>query len=175
MTDPKLLKTLQKFFWWAACVLVALTFFSIGMMVYMHLHPAPNLFGLLDRASVWDQLGAIIDGVAKFSFAFLMSTVFGLLGDRQAVDLERGNRFLKITVIAFALEALYGEVLWFKVHSQHSWSCSGSLCDWEVQLLNLVSPLTTFLTNLTPALFAVTIYILYRHFTRMVEFEAGVV
>lgn len=161
MTESKVVNGLQRFFWIAGWLMLAVTALSILTAVYLY------------------TKGLVVDLTQAF-FAFFMSAVFGMIFHRQPVGSQRAERFLIITCCGFVLESL------IRVYSTVEFAIrQGLLCNLvENPILNcgplantlqIVSHMTVLASALSPLLFAITIYVLFRHFTRMVTFEAEVV
>jgi hypothetical protein len=179
MTGVKLLSGLRRFFWTAGWVYLAVTVLAIGGAIYQQVQTrfvsVPGLdVEWANSARLLMHFQSFAGSLSEIFFAFLMSTVFGMLA-RETVSMERANRFLKITCCAFLLQSLLGMSSWVFTFKFKQLYCGSEGCDLGGMFFLLTSEAIALVMVLSPVLYAVTIYVLYNHFTRMVQFEAEVV
>src|SRR5690606_37844090 len=103
---------------------------------------------------------------------FLVSAVFGMAFKRAPVCAHQTESFLLLACIGFCGEGLIGIIGWvqsaFHFFPTYDYSSGLGIFSAATNLLSIFS-------NLVPFVYAVTIYILYRHFSKMITFEAEVV
>jgi hypothetical protein len=167
----KVYLSLQKFFWvmgWLSAVSCAgfLIYFSISQI------RGPYLSDIVwAQRSFGEIYSAITKGVGAVAFAFLMSTVFDILLKGRDENSKRTNIYLKLTCGCFVLRTV-GALFWaFYSTIYVPLSYSGHLkfdLDTWISFLNVVLAFEFLL-------YAVTIWVLFKHFIKMVEFESEVV
>lgn len=171
---PKLIPALQKIFWiigWSILVLAAA---SIAMEAYDHFKPASGGLSQWPKKEFYFLKSArlLFSSIAQAFFAFLVSAVFDMAFKRAPVRAQQAVSFLLLTCIGFCGEGLLSVIAWaqslFYILPQSDFSSGFGVLSAATYLLSIFS-------SLIPFVYAVTIYILYRHFSKMVSFEAEVV
>lgn len=181
MSDVKLISGLQKVFWvvgWASLVITAA---GMAGTVYFHMKinfdtATGTIPGWSDTFYLLPQFKILVSGVTDAFFAFLVSSVFGMIFHRRPVDIPRSERFLLITCIGFALEAAISFFGWaeYLVRTANL-QCSGEQCELWFRAVAAGSYALNAISALSPLLYSITIYVLFRHFASMVTFESEVV
>ena len=167
MEHSRLTGRLSRLFWW----LGHLTMFGV-------------LFTLINRTiGYWGQLGgqngflyqfnllpecrSIVTSLADGFFLYLVSAVFLIIRHRRPVQMQRAERIMQACCALYTISAAIGFVLlclWIRTQF-----AGGMNWYWAA-----ATGFMTRLGSLTPFLYAVSIYYLYRHFAGLVEFESEV-
>lgn len=176
MKNQKVLKNLEKLFWVIGWVVLAITFIGVAATVYRHYSP-PEVFGQQvefpsDSFALFIYLKQLFSGFGEAFFAFLMSSVFTMTIHRQPVDLERAERFLLCTCVGWIGAGVISMISWGRTIYMMSPGSSLILDNewWQVG----VTVLTWLgsLQSLMPFIYALTVYVLFQQFSRMIIFEA---
>jgi hypothetical protein len=171
---PKLIPALQKIFWIIGWSVLALAVASIAMEAYEHFKPASDGLIQWPKKDFYFLKSArlLFSAIAQAFFAFLVSSVFDMIFHRAPVRSQQTESFLLLTCIGFCGEGLIGIIGWaqsaFYILPQSDFSSGLGILSVATYLLSIFSSLISFV-------YAATIYILYRHFSKMVTFEAEVV
>jgi hypothetical protein len=111
-------------------------------------------------------LRMLFSGLAQAFFAFMMSSIFGMMFHGRPIHRERTDRFMILTCLGFVGEGVIGIISWVQLlitQLPHS--------DWLVE----TSYFFGGLSSLAPFLYAVSIYLLYRHYSKLITFESEVI
>lgn len=171
---PKIIPALQKIFWIVGWSILALVVANITMEAYEHFKPAPDGLIQWPKKEFYFLKSArlLFSSIAQAFFAFLVSAVFDMAFKREPVRAQQTESFLLLTCIGFCGEGLIGIIEWvqsaFYIIPQYDFSSGLGILSIATYLLSIFSSLISFV-------YAMTIYILYRHFSKMVTFEAEVV
>lgn len=171
---PQLIPALQKIFWIIGWSVLALAVANIAVEAYGYFMPVS------DGTVQWPKKDfqffkaarLLFSSLAQAFFAFLVSAVFDMIFHRAPVRSQQTERFLILTCIGFCGEGLFGIILWaqsaFYILPQYDFSS-------DLGILSVTTYFLSIFSNLISFVYALTIYILFRHFSKMVTFEAEVV
>jgi hypothetical protein len=168
MTEKRFVQGLQRLFWvvgWVLIVVAAAGVYQTLNNGIFHFQPEPEHY--------LPQFKKFVETLTEGFFAFLMSTVFGMIFHREPVSSVRGERFMKITCLCYLLQAVIQVYTWFYGIFLIRGPCPDCGLAMGTTMWGLY--LLVGIASLGPALYAVIIFVLYRHFTRMVKFESEVV
>jgi magnesium-transporting ATPase (P-type) len=178
--NPKLVPWLQRIFWTLGWSVLVLAIASIVSEALYYFYPPSevSLFGEKlnigpeHHFSFLEQMRILFSSIGQAFFAFLVSAIFDMIFHRAPVGSQRTERFLVLTCVGFVGEGLLGLVLWGQVGIQivPQFEMSTSL-----GLISVFNYLLSLFPNLISFVYAITIYVLYKHFSQMVAFESEVV
>jgi hypothetical protein len=169
MSQNRLAGRLSKLFWWLGHLTMIGVLITIGYRaLYWHQVQSAGQIGFLYQFSLLQEFRAVATGLADGFFLYLVSAVFLMIQSRRPVQMQRTGRIMKACCALYTLSAAFGFVL--LCISIKELFAGGVSWYWAAS-----TGLTTRLSALTPFLYAVSIYFLYRHFAGLVEFESEVV
>jgi hypothetical protein len=166
--NPKVTRALQNMFWCLGWAILALTVVHVGVEAYSFY--STSMFQRQAEFSFVRSASALLSSVGAAFFAFLMSAVFGMLFHRAPVESQKAEAFLVLCCLGFAGEGVVRIVSWGLWLRYASFDLSSAL-GW----LSVSSTLLSLCMHLVSLVYAITIYVLYRHFYRLVSFESEVV
>jgi len=170
--NPQWMTRLQKFFWAIGWAMLALVLINIGCEVYRYFSYEPGFLGEFfnkqPQFSLLTQLRVLCSGIANAFFAFLMSSVFAMIFQRTPPSAQ-AERFLILTCAGFVGEGLLTLYNWITGLSHLQFGNES----W--QIMTVMAYVLSVFTPLMSFIFAMTIYVLYKHFTRLITFESEVV
>jgi hypothetical protein len=174
--NPKLIPCLQKIFWIIGWAALTLAVFGIAIEVYQYFspHEDPTLHINLSKYdfNFLRSLKVLFSSIGQAFFAFLVSAVLGMIFHRAPVRTQQTERFLILTCIGFVGEGIIGVISWVQLlYELFSHTSFSGIIGW----LSMGTYLLNFVQSLSSFLYAATIYILYKHFSRMVTFESEVI
>ena len=120
---------------------------------------------------VLPQVRVLVDLMTNGFFLLLVSHVFSLIRGGSEHTHQYGFRLMTVTCVGFVLQALIG-------FSSAIYALVKFPKDALNATLDYLLFATSFLTSLgylIPILYALTIFVLYRHFVGMIKFESEVV
>lgn len=172
MMNPKVITWLQKIFWIVGWAVLVLTVGTIAFQTYDYFQPSTGLIQWPKKEfDFLHQTRILFSAVGQAFFAFLVSSIFGMIFQRAPARTEQTEIFLKLTCIGFAGDGILGLISWirsaFYIFPQTMKS------GWEI--LSGLSYLLSVFSILISFVYAITIYVLYRHFSQLVTFESEVV
>ena len=178
--SKKNLRILERLFWWAGWSLILLMAFQIvgysSEFLIRKTIADEQLFGnawqLEFRLS--SQLQSLFELHSAIFFSFLIASVFRMIRIGRVVDLERSERFLKLACIGFVGTGLLSLVPWLS-NARLTVGALFSDGSFAANIWNLVSMVIATFTCLVPFMYAITLYVLFRHFSGMVKFQSEVV
>lgn len=170
----KLIPSLQKTFWIVGWFILALTVVNIAVQAFQYFNPITSELITLPKQhfSFLHSMQLLFSGIAQAFFAFLVSAVFGMAFKTSPIQKQQTEAFLILTCLGFCAEGFIGLASWIKMiidilpHFDYS-SFFGAL--------SLTGYLLSIFGNLISFVYAITIYILYKHFSKMVSFEEEVI
>lgn len=176
MENQKVLKKLETLFWVIGWVVMAITFFGVAATVYRYWYP-PEIFGQAiefpsDSFALVLQLKQLFSGFGDAFFAFLMSSVFTMTIHRQPVDLARAERFLLCTSVGWVGAGLISMISWARTIYLMMPESSLILDNEWLQIGITVLTWLGSLQSLMPFIYALTVYVLFKQFSKMITFEA---
>lgn len=172
--DLKIIGRLQKIFWVIGWSVLVLTGLIIGLEIYEFFRPVP------ESGFVWPKrefnllvsIKLLFSSLAQAFFAFLVSAVFEMVFHRAPVRPQQAETFMRLTCLGFVGEGAVGVISWIISTVQ-------SFSTFDVSTGPGILMTTTSLLSIFPSLilfvYAISIYVLFRHFSQMVSFEATVV
>ena len=114
----------------------------------------------------------IFFAMGKVFFAFLMSSLFEIIRNKGPIHMKRSEKFLFMTCSGFSVAGLLGLIIWIRELTRLALPSQSTSAD---QMIYIASSIEWFIQSIWPLLFSVSIYILYRHFSRLVTFETEVI
>ncbi len=177
MKDKRLLTGLQKLFWIAGWAMIALTIFGAVATIQSSSHEV-QIDGVTpamrDFFFVLSKFRVLVNGIAEAFFALLVSTVFGMIVSGQSAKTDQSNRFLLLTCWGLVGQSFLSLIS--VIHTVVQYPFMGlNNPSFYIKFMSVLGNVMSAAQSLVPILYAVTIYVLYRHFTRMVTFEAEVI
>lgn len=169
--DRKLTLMLQKVFWVLGWVTILIATASMAFQAYNHFNPPPEIWPKKDF-SIVTQLHRLVSTMGQAFFAFLVSSIFGMVFHRAPIKKQQTEAFLTLTCFGFIGEGIFGIIDWiqFGVLVLPNFDLSTSL-GW----MSIFNHLLNIFPNIISFVYAITIFILFRHFTNLVTFESEVV
>lgn len=176
MENQKVLKNLEKLFWVIGWIVLAITFFGVAATVYRYAYP-PEVFGQQiefpsDAFALFLQLKQLFSGFGEAFFAFLMSSVFTMTIHRQPVDLARAERFMICTCVGWIGAGLISMISWGRTLYMMAPGSNLILDNEWLQIGLTVLTWLGSLESLMPFIYALTVYVLFKQFSKMITFEA---
>jgi hypothetical protein len=170
--NPKLVPGLQKIFQVVGWSVLVLAVVNIGMQIYHQAFPPTGLvpFGK-EPFELLFQVRLLFTSLAQAFFAFLMSAVFDMVFRRRAVRAEQAEIFLKLTIVGFVGEGVINILSWVRM----MWQIVVESPDREWMWAQGALYFLQIAPHLLNFVYAASIYILFRHFSALVEFESEVV
>jgi hypothetical protein len=169
MDQNRLTGRLSKLFRWLGHLTMLSVLVSIGYRVYYwHLFQSAEEIGFNYQFNLLQECRSIVVSLADGCFLYLVSAVFLTIQHRRPIQMQRTGRIMRACCALYTLSAAAGFVLLcifikelFLGGMNWYWAASTGLM--------------ARLSAITPFLYAVSIYFLYRHFAGLVEFESEVV
>lgn len=173
----KTIKVLQKIFQFVGWSILILALMRMLYEAYTFFFASEELHSLSPQVefSFLSSFSDLFSYLAQAYFAFLVSSVFAMVFNRgvhrEPAGLARAQRFLVLTCGAFVIDGLLALVSWLQAgvyfvnHIQFSWM---GLLSVGAFLLGAAQGAILFV-------YAISIYVLFRHFVSLVQFEAEVV
>jgi hypothetical protein len=115
----------------------------------------------------------LIRHLTQAFFLLLVAQIFSLLMNSAEKKYDYGDRLMIVTSIGFLLQGAVGFISWVELGNSSNPIENLERAGGYYYMVAYV--LSGFSQLLTPTLYAVTIFVLYRHFVRMVNFESEVV
>lgn len=173
---PKFVSRLQIVFWVLGWATLALTLMKIGMSAFQHFQPAAE-FEIIPRAPFIFllELQKLFSGIGEAFFAFLVSAVFGMVYHRKPIGTQRNERFLLLACVGFLAESLLGALHMIRLGFQIIPDALNSNSGTEYIASQIISYFLFFAPSILSSLYAITIFVLFRHFAQLVTFESEVV
>lgn len=165
------ISTLQKIFWILGVLGLLTATLTFGSEIFRWLYPStswvtPEGVSANPEFRIFTQLKNLFSAMGLAFFLFLVSAVLGMIFHRAPVKTQQTERFLILTCIGFIGESVFG--------------FSGRLIDqirlfgeWDIMTSFLYS--LGFISDLVGIVYAITIFVVYRHFSQLVKFESEVV
>ncbi|MBK7844190.1 MAG: hypothetical protein IPJ71_10920 [Bdellovibrionales bacterium] len=177
MKDSKIIARLETIFKWLGYLMLAAAVFAIfttakefartDIVMPDGVTPAnTDIFYLMP------QVTNLIVFLTQAFFVLLVSHVFSLIRGGTEKHYQYGQRLMTVTCVGFVLHGLLSFGSW--VHTMLTLPPSNTFSG-SMQYLMTVSYCVSALGRLMPVLYAITIFVLYRHFVKMVTFESEVV
>ena len=112
------------------------------------------------------QLKFLMGSLGDAFFAFLLSSALFMIRNQKPVDSKKIDLFLKMTCFGFLVEGLLGTLGW--INSSKPQESYGQISYWFVYFAQLTPALMT-------CLYAITLYILFHHFFKLISFKSEVI
>lgn len=166
--NPRSILLLQRLFWvlgWSILVLAAFTvaaeaFYFFKPMTVGGIPMPKRDFVFLNNSRV------LFSSLGQAFFAFLVSSVFDMIFHKAPVKSQQTESFLTLACLGFVGEGILGLFSWAQL-GVLMWP-NFDLLTGLTYLLSIVPPLISFV-------YAITISVLFKHFSQMVAFESEVV
>lgn len=172
--NPKLIPWLQRIFWILGWSVLVLAMVNIAAEAYYFFRPTSNDLIQWPKHEFYflKQMRILFSSLGQAFFAFLVSSIFDMIFHRAPVRRQQTESFLIITCIGFVGEGLLGSISWAQsvLYIFPTFAKSTG-----PDLLSALSYLLSLFPNLISFVYAITIYVLFRHFSQMVTFESEVV
>jgi hypothetical protein len=189
--ETQILLKLQKIYSFIAWGLLVLTLVFIGLKANTFLSAPTETVDLGDlRAQIIPRYIShgefyfvpesivLFDSLGYIFFAFLISAVFKMLANKNELNLERAERFLYVTSASFLLKTIFSFIQFVGIVRMGTGgnACKKFLeCGVGFELLTLSSNALMFVNQCVPSLLmALTTFILFKHFAKLISFEAEV-
>lgn len=172
--NPKLIPWLQKVFWILGWAVLMLAVVNIGAEAYCYFRPASNdLIQWPKHEFLFlKQVRVLFTSLGQAFFAFLVSSIFDMIFHRAPVKRQQTESFLILACIGFVGEGLLGMISWVQ-SAFYIFPTFGNSTGLDI--LSALSYLLSLFPNLISFVYAITIYVLFKHFSQMVTFESEVV
>jgi hypothetical protein len=179
----KVLGNLQKLFYGIGWLMTALTVISLAVAAVTYLRiSASNLSGFFPTESFLfsfvTPVQAFFSGIANATFAFLMSAVFRMIRKGKPVRMAQAEKFLKLCCGSFLILGVMNVILFIQrtiLDLEAEFSAGSSYVQLRDHALSFLTHTIALTEYLTPFFYAVTIFVLFHHFSKMVAFESEVV
>ena len=169
--NAKSISSLQKIFWILGVLGLITAVFTFVSEIFSWMYPStswvmPEGLSTKPEFRIFTQLKNLFSAMGLAFFLFLLSDVLGMIFHRAAVKTQQAERFLILTCIGFIGESVFG--------------FSGRVIDL-IRLFGEWDTMTSlfyslgFISDLVGIVYAIAIYIVYRHFSQLVKFESEVV
>jgi len=168
MDHSRLTGRLSGLFRWLGHLTMFGVLFTIANRALGYLGQLYGQDGFIIQFNLLQECRSIANSLADGFFLYLVSAVFLIIRHKRPVQMRRTERVMQACCALYTLSAAIGFVLlllW--IRTQFS---GGMNWYWAA-----VTGFMARLGSLTPFLYAVSIYFLYRHFAGLVEFESEVV
>ncbi len=189
--ERKLLLKLQKIYFFIGWGLLALTLVVIGVKAQAFLGaPDDSLLSADLKAQFIPHYIShgqfyfvpesimLFDSLGYIFFAFLISEILKILANKNELNLERAERFLLVTSGSFMLKTIFALIQFVEMMKVGTGgtACKKIFeCGVGHELLVLSSNTLLFVNQCVPSLLmAITTFILFKHFVKMLSFEAEV-
>ncbi len=179
--SSSIIRPLEKVFrilGWATLVLAVLSLVTQGFNFFnpSQYMPTPEFHFLKQMEIFFSTIGLAF-------FAFLISAVFKMILHKAPVNMEQTERYLILTCIGFAGEGLFALSGWLQ---STAYVFSRMIGDWGTIVSDpmlfalsdgtlLLGHLISLFTNFIPFVYAISVYVLFKHFSQLVTFESEVV
>jgi uncharacterized membrane protein len=176
--NRKMLSRLEQVFRWLGYYLLASAAFAIVWSIREFARTDIVLADGITPANtdpffILPQITTLVTYITQAFFVLLVGQVFALLLNGSEKLYERGDRLMIVTTIGFVLQGVSSFTNW--IHNAYEWDPLGKFHDPGGNYYLAYFVMSGFSQLLTPILYAVTIFVLYRHFVQMVSFESEVV
>lgn len=172
--NPKSIAILQKIFWIIGWSVLAVSVAATAMEAYAYFVLVPDSLIPVSKKT-FSFLGStrrVFSEVGLAFSAFLVSDTFELIFHRVSRRPQRTERFLVLACIGFIGEGMLGVITWTLSASQivpaYDLSTVPGVFSVSMYVVSIFSSLISFLI-------ALTIYVFYRQFQRMVSVEVQAV
>jgi hypothetical protein len=166
--NPRLILWLQRLFWilgWSVLVLAVVT---LGFEAYYFFRPMSESIIQMPKREFFflNQTRVLFSSLGQAFFAFLISSVFGMILQKAPVRMQQAGKFLRLACIGFIGEGILNLMGWARI---------GFVLPMELDVLTLLTYALSVFPVLNSFVYAITIYVLFKHFSQMVTFESEVV
>lgn len=172
IVNSKLITFLQKTFNVIGWSILALALVSLAKEAYEFFTPTSEMILIQQprELQVLKSVGDIFSHLSEAYFAFLVSAVFGMVFHRAPVRSVQAERFLLLTCTSFFVEGIFNLIGWvqtgvYLTYLDFSWM---GVLGFGAFILGVFPAVISFV-------FSISIYVLFRHFSQMVTFEAEVI
>lgn len=114
------------------------------------------------------KLPYLFSMIGNAFFAFLVGSVFRMLELGRPVQIELAGRLLLVCCFGYGAEAVVRSYFWI-IQCQSLWHVMSFS-----PALYFAQCLTSFVGILVPLLYAAAVFVLFKHFSKMLAFEAEV-
>jgi hypothetical protein len=149
---------------WASLTIAILNIYNSMRAMMGPRSPFEQL--LSDHEVFLIQFKFLMGSLGDAFFAFLLSSALFMIRHQKPVDSKKIDLFLKITCFGFLVEGLLGILGW--INSSKPQESFGQISYWFVYFAQLTP-------SLMSCLYAVTLYILFQHFFKLITFKSEVV
>lgn len=170
--NTKLVTFLQKTFRVIGWSILALAVMSIAKETYEFFKPTSEMiqFQQPRELQFMKSVANIFSYLSQAYFAFLVSAVFDMVFHRAPIRTAQAERFLFLTCAGFFVEGVFNIIGWIQTavyfnYIDFSWM---GILGVGAFILGVFPVVISFV-------YAISIYVLFRHFSQMVTFEAEVV
>jgi hypothetical protein len=168
MDQNRLAGRLSRIFWWLGHLAMLGVLFTLANRASGYLGQLGGQNGFVYQFSLLQECRSVITSLADGFFLYLVSSVFQMIQHRRPIHMQRTGRIMQACCALYTVSAAVGFLLLCILIKELS--SDGLHWYWAA-----ATGLMTRLSALTPFLYAVSIYFLYRHFAGLVEFESEVV
>lgn len=149
---------------WASLTIAGLNIYSSIRLMMGPRSPFDQL--LTAHETFLIQFKFLMGSLGDAFFAFLLSSALFMIRHQRPVESKKIDLFLKITCFSFLVEGLLGTLGWLKASKpQESFD---QISYWFVYFSQLAP-------SLMSCLYAVTLYILFHHFFKLISFKSEVI
>ena len=181
MKNKQVTQGLERLFWFAGWAIIIVT--VLGFLATINSGLNLNIIGIDGAPSamgeamhVFSKFRILIQGVAEAFFSFLMSSVFGMIFQGRPANFRQAENYMRITCVGIVLHSILSFSSWLLEVINYKPIClfDGD-CTPYMKVMAFCSYSMIGIGTLVPVLYAITIFVLFHHFTRMVAFEAEVI
>ena len=168
--NARLVKRLQIFFWLAGWAILVLGVANAGLpFIREYIFNSNTSFAHIYKNdfSVVISFQQIFSAIGEGFFAFLTSAVFGMIFRKEPAS-RQTERFLNLTCLGFLGSGVLSLYSWFTIIGPMMGQEAPNAFYLASYAFGLIPPLTNFV-------YAIAVYVLFRHFSQMVTFETEVV
>lgn len=131
-------------------------------------NPTSFIFVMPGRFNIGSALSSFFSGMGNAFLAFLIAAVVRMIEKQVPIGIEYANRLMIVCCLSYLADALielYGLTRYFL-------ATLSLIHGFDFRFLSTYAAFS--IPAIAPLLYAASIYVLYRHFTSMVQFESEV-
>lgn len=172
--NPRLITWLQRIFWIFGWSILTLTAVAIATQAYEYFRPVSpiEIPWPKEQFSFLMQVQTLFSSLAQAFFAFLVSSVFDMIFHRKPAKPKQTESFLLLTCLGFVGSGVVGLIWWI----QSAFTLlPGFDTSSGLGLLSIFNYFLGLFPSLMAFVYAITVYVLFKHFSQLVAFESEVI
>jgi len=174
--NTKIISFLQKVFWVIGLAILLLAIMNLVSEAYFQLNyaddPYYQITSMNGDFNFFVQAELFFAAIGHAFFSFLVSAVFQIVFRRGPVNLAYNERILKICCFGYLGQATFGILIWIRSAPYFFGVTESSSF---LGLVVAIGNISTIIPSVVVIIYAISIYVLYRHFTATVTIESEVV